>query len=132
MSTPLMSGLENQEGSIFSGNLQGSIETGLLGDSYFSPAPRPSEPRAGTSDETSKKAVLLCTDGSGLALPNCKFIADELARQLECDVWIPDYFLGEWSLNIIGEIARAHASKLTTHITVFRETSHSSQLSVFA
>ena len=74
--------------SIFSGKFKGSIETGFLGDSYFSPAPS-------TLDETTKKAVLLCTDGSGLALPNCKFIADELARRLECDVWIPDYFLGK-------------------------------------
>jgi len=75
--------------SIFSGKLKGSIETGFLGNSYFSPAPS-------TLDETTTKtAVLLCTDGSGLALPNCKFIADELAKRLECDVWIPDYFLGK-------------------------------------
>ena len=102
-----MSGLQNQEGSIFSGNLRGSIETGFLGNSYFSPAaPRPSTASDETSPASTTKAVLLCTDGSGLALPNCKFIADELARQLECDVWIPDYFLGEWgrSLKHIGEI----------------------------
>ena len=80
--------MSGQEGSIFSGNLGGSIETGFLGDSYFSPG-------SPTTSVATKKAVVLCTDGSGLALPNCKFIADELAKELECDVWIPDYFLGE-------------------------------------
>jgi len=85
-----MSDLRNQEGPIFSGELRGSIETGFLGNTYFSPAPSTSDESAAT-----KKAVVLCTDGSGLSLPHCKFIADELARQLECDVWIPDYFLGD-------------------------------------
>lgn len=83
--------MSSQEGSIFSRNLNGSIETGFLGNTYFSPA-LPSS----TSSSSSKKAVVLCTDGSGLALPNCKFIADELAKELGCDVWIPDYFLGEY------------------------------------
>ena len=87
--------MSGQDGSIFSRDLKGSIETGFLGNTYFSPAPPSS-----SSEETSiptKKAVVLCTDGSGLALPNCKFIADELAKELGCDVWVPDYFLGELS-----------------------------------
>src|SRR5258706_7976154 len=84
--------MSGHEGSIYSRNLNGSIETGFLGNTYFSPAP-PSTSRS--SSEATKKAVVLCTDGSGLALPNCKFIADELAKELGCDVWIPDYFLGE-------------------------------------
>jgi dienelactone hydrolase len=84
-----MSGQQSQEGSIFSGEPKGSIDTEFLGNSYFSPAP-PS-----TSSAAKKNAVLLCTDGSGLAVPHGKFVADELAKQLECDVWIPDYFLGK-------------------------------------
>jgi hypothetical protein len=77
-----------QEGSILLGEPKGSIESGFLGDSYLSPAP---------SSETStpaKKAVLLFTDAFGLGVSNPKLIADELASQLQCDVWVPDYFLG--------------------------------------
>jgi len=80
-----------QEGSILSGEPKGSIETGFLGNSYLSPAPS-------TSDETStqmKKAVVIFTDAFGLGIPNPKLIADELANHLQCDVWVPDYFLGE-------------------------------------
>jgi len=90
--------MSGQEGSIFSRNLKGSIETGFLGNTYFSPAPPSPSSSSSDSEETSvpkKNAVVLCTDGSGLALPNCKFIADELAKELGCDVWVPDYFLGE-------------------------------------
>jgi hypothetical protein len=42
-----------------------------------------------------KKAVVIFTDAFGLNIPNAKLIADELASQLHCDVWVPDYFLGE-------------------------------------
>lgn len=48
-------------------------------------------PRVGTSTRT----VILLTDVFGLALKNCKIMADELAKRLECDVWIPDYFNGK-------------------------------------
>ena len=73
------------------GEPKGSIETGFLGNSYLAPAPA-------SLDETTtpaKKAVLLLTDAFGLGIPNPKLIADELASQLQCDVWVPDYFLGE-------------------------------------
>jgi carboxymethylenebutenolidase len=77
-----------QEGAILLGVPKGSTETGFLGNSYLSPAP--------TSDDTqTKKAVLIFTDAFGLNLPNPKLIADELANHLHCDVWVPDYFLGE-------------------------------------
>ena len=80
-----------QEGSILLGEPKGSVETGFLGNSYLAPAPA-------SLDETTtpaKKAVLLLTDAFGLGIPNPKLIADELASQLQCDVWVPDYFLGE-------------------------------------
>jgi len=73
-----------QEGAFLSGEPKGTVG-GLLGDSYFSPAPV-------TND--SKTAILVLTDGFGLPLKNCKIIADELAKELECDVWVADYFLG--------------------------------------
>ena len=76
------------------GNPKGSTETGLLGNSYLSPAPA-----SPTSEETprpTKEAILVFTDAFGLNIPNPKLIADELANQLHCDVWVPDCFLGEF------------------------------------
>jgi len=80
-----------QEGSILSGEPKGTIETGLLGNSYFSPAPAA---EANTPDVSPKKVILLLTDAFGLPVNNCKIIADELAKKLGCDVWVPDYFMG--------------------------------------
>ena len=80
-----------QEGSILSGEPKGTIENGLLGNSYFSPAPAA---EANTPDVSPKKAILLLTDAFGLPVNNCKIIADELAKRLGCDVWVPDYFMG--------------------------------------
>jgi carboxymethylenebutenolidase len=56
---------------------------------YFAPAPA----LPGDS-EVPKHVVLLLTDAFGLPLKNCKIIADNLAKHLKCDVWIPDYFAG--------------------------------------
>lgn len=70
------------------GEPKGSIEIGFLGDSYLSPAP------SSEASTPAKKAVLLFTDAFGLGVSNPKLIADELASQLQCDVWVPDYFLG--------------------------------------
>ncbi|KAF8991057.1 Alpha/Beta hydrolase protein [Cyathus striatus] len=44
---------------------------------------------------TSYKAVVLLTDVFGLAIKNPKIMADEFAKQLECDVWVPDMFDGQ-------------------------------------
>ena len=38
---------------------------------------------------------LLLTDAFGLPLKNCKIMADDLEKRLECDVWMPDYFAGK-------------------------------------
>ena len=58
---------------------------------YFAPAPV----APGTEGPlVSKRAVLLLTDVFGLPLKNSKIVADNLAKRLNCDVWIPDYFEG--------------------------------------
>jgi len=72
------------KGDFLPGEPTGSINEEFQG-AYFSPAP---------GGELSKRAVLLFTDAFGLPLKNCKIIADEMAKRLECDVWIPDYFKG--------------------------------------
>lgn len=40
------------------------------------------------------RAVLVLTDVFGLAKINCKIIADQLSKTLDCDVWVPDLFAG--------------------------------------
>ncbi|KAK2459314.1 hypothetical protein APHAL10511_008669 [Amanita phalloides] len=50
---------------------------------------------AAPSESPSKRAVLLLTDIFGLAYNNPKIIADKLAKDINCDVWVPDYFNGE-------------------------------------
>ncbi|KAG6840738.1 hypothetical protein C0991_004756 [Blastosporella zonata] len=44
--------------------------------------------------QPSKRAIVLLTDIFGLPLKNCKIIADHFAKELGCDVWVPDYFAG--------------------------------------
>lgn len=64
----------------------------ILGDfhgAYFSPAP------SADAADRGKFTVLLLTDAFGLPLKNCKIMADELAKRLGCDVWVPDYFNGK-------------------------------------
>jgi len=75
------------KGIVLDGEPTGSINAEFQG-AYFAPAP-------GGNGEPSKRAVLLFTDAFGLPLKNCKIMADEMAQRLECDVWIPDYFEGE-------------------------------------
>lgn len=77
-----------QEGAFLPGEPKGTVG-GILGDSYLSPSP------VAESNAIQKKAIVMLTDGFGLPLKNCKIIADELAKQLECDVWVADYFLGK-------------------------------------
>jgi len=40
------------------------------------------------------RAVVLLTDIFGLPLVNCKIIADEISKRVDCDVWVPDLFDG--------------------------------------
>ncbi|CAK5270615.1 unnamed protein product [Mycena citricolor] len=75
------------KGSILEGTPTGSIEERFHG-AYFAPA-------ATTSTTGSKRAIVLLTDIFGLPLKNCKVIADEFARRLGCDVWVPDLFAGK-------------------------------------
>ncbi|KAF8991055.1 dienelactone hydrolase endo-1,3,1,4-beta-D-glucanase [Cyathus striatus] len=67
-------------GVVLPGEPIGTMQTD---GSYLAPGP-------GTSDKT----VVLLTDVFGLAMKNCKIMADEFAKQLECDVWVPDMFNG--------------------------------------
>ena len=56
---------------------------------YFRPAPEGAAPSDGP-----KRAVVVLTDIFGMPLVNCKLIADHIAEQLGCDVWVPDQFEG--------------------------------------
>ncbi|KAF8991056.1 dienelactone hydrolase endo-1-3,1,4-beta-D-glucanase [Cyathus striatus] len=69
------------KGNILPGDPVGTMQ---VDGSYLASGP-------GTSD----KAVVLLTDAFGLAIKNPKIIADEFAKQLECDVWVPDMFDGQ-------------------------------------
>jgi carboxymethylenebutenolidase len=73
------------EGGFLHGEPTGAIDPHFQG-AYCAPRP--------LTDGASQRAVLLLTDAYGLPLKNCKIIADNLAKRLECDVWIPDYFAG--------------------------------------
>ena len=86
-SITLMSCPNCVEGAFLSGEPKGTINSDFQG-AYYAPGP----PNDGTS--TCKRAILLFTDAFGLPLKNCKIMADDLAKRLECDVWIPDYFVG--------------------------------------
>ncbi|PPQ76098.1 hypothetical protein CVT26_004605 [Gymnopilus dilepis] len=74
-------------GDVLKGEPTGSIRSDYQG-AYFAPGP-------GGDEQPSKRTVLIFTDAFGLALKNCKIMADEFAKKLECDVWIPDYFNGK-------------------------------------
>ncbi|KAG6830055.1 hypothetical protein H0H87_009405 [Tephrocybe sp. NHM501043] len=69
---------------------------------------------AGTT-QPSKRAIVLLTDIFGLPLKNCKIIADHFAKELGCDVWIPDYFAGRpiMSLNKMKAIERVAEPSLS-------------------
>ncbi|TEB27396.1 dienelactone hydrolase endo-1,3,1,4-beta-D-glucanase [Coprinellus micaceus] len=71
------------EGYELPGEPVGSIQADFLG-AYFTPG----------SVSGDKRAVVLLTDAFGLPLKNCKIIADRIAKDVGCDVWVPDYFAG--------------------------------------
>ncbi|KAG6901757.1 hypothetical protein C0995_008232 [Termitomyces sp. Mi166 len=50
-------------------------------------------PATGNSS-TSGRAILLLADAFGLPLRNFKILADKFAAELQCNVWVPDYFEG--------------------------------------
>ncbi|KIK97069.1 hypothetical protein PAXRUDRAFT_767450 [Paxillus rubicundulus Ve08.2h10] len=73
-------------GSILEGTPSGTITKVDRVEAYFvSGAP---------SDASKGFAVVLLTDAFGLALVNSKIIADEISKELACDVWVPDLFNG--------------------------------------
>ena len=57
----------------------------MIDDTYFAAAPE---------GASSTKAIVLLTDIFGLPLKNNKILADELAKRVGCDVWVPDLFGG--------------------------------------
>ena len=63
----------------------GSIESEWDG-AYFTPSPK---------EGYTKRTVVLLTDIFGLPLKNSKIIADYFAKELKCDVWVPDLFDGK-------------------------------------
>ncbi|KAF5369494.1 hypothetical protein D9758_002662 [Tetrapyrgos nigripes] len=71
------------KGAVLDGEPTGSIDSST--GAYFA---------AGPEGNTSR-AVLLFTDIFGLGLKNPRILADNLAKHLECDVWVPDFFLGK-------------------------------------
>ncbi|KIM36570.1 hypothetical protein M413DRAFT_449107 [Hebeloma cylindrosporum] len=73
------------QGSFLPGEPTGTFSDEFQG-AYFAPGP---------GEGPSKRAVLYLTDAFGLDLKNSKIMADEFAKRLECDVWIPDYFAGK-------------------------------------
>jgi len=79
-----------QEGFVLPGDPIGTIDQDFLG-AYHASAP---------NGETSQHALIFLTDGFGLPLKNCKIMADNLAKRLECDVWIPDYFDGQFEQTV--------------------------------
>ncbi|KAH9480066.1 Hydrolase tropI [Psilocybe cubensis] len=72
------------KGDFLPGEPTGSIRSDFQ-NAYLAPAPE---------GDSSSYAVLLLTDAFGLPLKNCKIMADEMAKRLQCDVWISDYFNG--------------------------------------
>ncbi|KAF8148245.1 dienelactone hydrolase endo-1,3,1,4-beta-D-glucanase [Crassisporium funariophilum] len=74
-----------KEGFVLPGEPTGTIEKDFEG-AYFAPA---------LVEESSKHVIIFLTDGFGLPLNNCKLMADNLAKRLACDVWVPDYFKGQ-------------------------------------
>ena len=89
------------QGFILPGKPTGSIQPDFH-NAYFAPAP---------NGEPSKRAVLLFTDIFGLPLRNPMIMADTMAKELGCDVWVPDYFKGashfcRFSENVVLTVSR--------------------------
>jgi hypothetical protein len=71
------------KGDLLPGDPTGAISTD---GAYLASAPQ--------SEMTPARAVVLLTDAFGLPLKNCKILADDLSKRLQCDVWVPDIFGG--------------------------------------
>ncbi|KAF7318700.1 DLH domain-containing protein [Mycena chlorophos] len=77
----------------FTGAVLDETPTGHTSDidgvAYVAPGP---EDAAGAGGN--KRAVILLTDIFGLPLKNSKILADNFAKSLACDVYVPDLFAG--------------------------------------
>lgn len=73
--------------------LPGEPKGTMVGPDYFTAAPNDATERT--------KAIVLLTDIFGLALPNPRIVADQLAEQVGVDVWVPDFFNGACSSLLI-------------------------------
>jgi len=69
----------------------------MVDGSYLAAAP---------SGTPSKRAVVFLTDAFGLPLINCKIMADEFARRLDCDVWVPQIFTNRQPLAELHQLSR--------------------------
>lgn len=80
------------EGYVLPGEPGGQMEPDFQGAyhaTYYA-----SDNAAEAQSASSTRTIVFLTDGFGLPLKNCKIMADNLARRLECDVWVPDYLDG--------------------------------------
>ncbi|EDR01792.1 dienelactone hydrolase endo-1,3,1,4-beta-D-glucanase [Laccaria bicolor S238N-H82] len=73
------------QGFILPGEPTGTFQPDFH-NAYLAPAP---------NGKPSKRAVFLFTDIFGLPLQNPMIMADTIAKELGCDVWVPDYFKGK-------------------------------------
>lgn len=66
----------------------GTFTSQYSAEAYLAAAPAPEATGP-------KRAIILLTDIFGLPLNNPKVIADNFAKALNCDVWVPDIFAGK-------------------------------------
>ncbi|KAF7978527.1 hypothetical protein HWV62_45707 [Athelia sp. TMB] len=76
------------KGYVLPGEPTGTLVAEMDG-AYFAPGP----------EGNTARAVVYLTDIFGLPLKNSKLMADELAKTLACDVWVPDLFNGKPIVN---------------------------------
>ncbi|KIJ93855.1 hypothetical protein K443DRAFT_377479 [Laccaria amethystina LaAM-08-1] len=91
------------QGFILPGEPTGTIQPDFH-HAYLAPAP---------NGEPSKRAVLLFTDIFGLPLRNPKIMADNMAKELGCDVWVPDYFKGRPPMPLTAMVPDRAGVKMT-------------------
>lgn len=91
------------QGFILPGEPTGTIQPDFH-YAYLAPAP---------NGEPSKRAVLLFTDVFGLLLQNPKIMADTMAKELGCDVWVPDYFRGRPPMSLTSMTPDRAGVKMT-------------------
>lgn len=96
------------KGFVLPGEPVGSIKSDWDG-AYFTPGPQ---------EGYTKRAVVLLTDIFGLPLKNNKILADHFAKELKCDVWVPDLFAGESlprRIQKYSDIYHAHLTRQPTY-----------------